>query len=353
MLRRSSTLTMKRCSTLLAVNVSRGLDADTKANMLPTYEGRERLYGTHCIESVLRVMAKHPSSPMSMVAEQGGGYFHPLRRGGGKPHLYIWNRSEGGRRDQKAAHDEAGPSSCNESSAARLEALGRRIRIPVTAVPRSTLVQLCGDRRHQNAVLEVGVYEPRKIAQFPPVLTASASSSTQLVLFLDHIIDPMNLGNILRTSYFFGVRHIILSSDCCRCTPTVARASVGVLETLSVSQLAHGITTSAFLADARRRAEESGVGLELLAATAAPTSATSDDGRAAALRPSTRVLILGNEDAGLSPQVVEQCTHSVHIPVLGDQDVAVRGLSLNVNSACAVLLAHLSHGNPLLNRLKR
>lgn len=366
---------VRTSSPMLAMNVSRGLDADTKSNMLPTYEGRERLYGTHCIESVLSTMLKHPSSPMMMAsagASRGGGYcyHHPMRREGGKPHLYVWNRKEGLHRKHET-EDSALPtkeedvtmssSSSSNNNVAKLEALGKRLNIPITAVPRSTLVQLCGDRRHQNVVLEVGSYEPKKITQFPPTLllphnsrAASSNSPTQqqLVLFLDHIIDPMNLGNILRSSYFFGVRHIILSSDCCRCTPTVARASVGVLETLNVSQLAHGVTASSFLADARKRADEVGGGLELLAATAAPTTSAKLNGSPSTSTTVTRVLILGNEDAGLSPQVIEQCTHSIHIPVLGDPEAAVRGLSLNVNSACAVLLSHLAHGNPLTSRLK-
>lgn len=313
-------------------------------------------------------MLKHPSSPMMMAG--GGCYHHPMRREGGKPHLYVWNRTEGLHRKHET-EDSALPtkeedvtmsSSSSSNNVAKLEALGKRLNIPITAVPRSTLVQLCGDRRHQNVVLEVGSYEPKKITQFPPTLllphnsrAASSNSPTQqqLVLFLDHILDPMNLGNILRTSYFFGVRHIILSSDCCRCTPTVARASVGVLETLNVSQLAHGVTTASFLADARKRADEVGGGLELLAATAAPTSSSKLIGSpSTSTTVTTRVLILGNEDAGLSSQVVEQCTHSIHIPVLGDPEAAVRGLSLNVNSACAVLLSHLAHGNPLISRLK-
>jgi tRNA G18 (ribose-2'-O)-methylase SpoU len=347
---------MKRCDVLLAKNMSRGLDAASKANMLPTYEGRERLYGTHSVESVLSVYAKHAASPLGNPLG-GGAFQHPSRRG--QPHLFLWRHHQESREDDGGFYSDANPTS--SKSLERVAELGRKIHIPITEVPRSTLVQLCGDRRHQNVVLEVGHYEPAQIAQFPASLLLGDRSNTTtsrhagrrtcdrtapLVLFLDHIIDPMNLGNILRTSFFFGVRRVILSHDCCRCTPTVARASVGVLETLAISQLAKGVDTVSFLRDGRRHAQENGTNLHILAATAAPSTTRSESTYSTSLQPSgqpdIRMLVLGNEDAGLPAAVVAQCSHTIHVPSLSDDTVAVRGLSLNVNSACAVLLSSLT-----------
>lgn len=335
---------MRRCSLLRAHNVSLGLDAALKVDMLPTYEGRERLYGTHSVLSVLEVYSRHPTALPS--PSDGCTFRHPLRRG--QPHLFIWRRSSAG--DGELCTEGA----TGGTSAERIEALGKQVSIPITQVPRSTLVQLCGDRRHQNVVLEVGVYEPRRITRFPPNYYHTMGAERNVVLFLDHITDPMNLGNILRTSFFFGVRRVILSSDCCRCTPTVARASVGVLETMAIVQLAKGVSTSDFFADARQVAVADGMRLDLIAATAVSSSLTpppASSEKAQGATTTTQVLVLGNEDAGLPSCVVEQCTHAVHIPAMCDRSVAVRGLSLNVNSACAVLLSHLSGGSPCVNPL--
>ncbi|XP_076028323.1 rRNA methyltransferase 1, mitochondrial-like isoform X1 [Oratosquilla oratoria] len=61
---------------------------------------------------------------------------------------------------------------------------------------------------------------------------------TQLWLLLDSIHDPMNLGAILRSAYFFGVDRVLtLKENCCKLTSVVSKASSGVVELMPIYQL--------------------------------------------------------------------------------------------------------------------
>ncbi|KPA83643.1 putative mitochondrial hypothetical protein [Leptomonas pyrrhocoris] len=123
-----------------------------------------------------------------------------------------------------------------------IAALAKSLEVPIRFVPRSELVQLCGERRNQNVVLEASTYAPLEVGRLadvwrrstdgaedtqveggsdssaPSLKSASASTRRELVLFLDRILDPTNVGGILRTAFFFGVDHVILSRDCAACT---------------------------------------------------------------------------------------------------------------------------------------
>ncbi|KAK7201482.1 SpoU rRNA Methylase family [Novymonas esmeraldas] len=231
--------------------------------------------------------------------------------------------------------------------------LAKSLHIPIVFVPRAELVQLCGERRNQNVVLEASTYEPHAVRHLGELLwdaaAAAAADVPVTVLFLERVVDPANIGGILRTAFFFGVDHVVLSRRCSACTAAVSRASTGFLEHLHVSRA----TTSSvdFLQSSRRVWAAAGVhgGLEVVASTVVTESASQrrppspaaeeeeedvcvpspiNDGDSSCgaghvqqqqqlnphpLPPAVRVLLLGNEDAGLPHELIQLCTHVAHV----------------------------------------
>lgn len=112
--------------------------------------------------------------------------------------------------------------------------LAEAAALPVQRLPPQELDERLGDVNHQGVCLHVSPY--------PYVTLASAMKSAgdgrqlkPLVLALDHIQDPQNLGAILRNADGAGVSAVLIPKDrACAITPTVVRASAGATEHMAV-----------------------------------------------------------------------------------------------------------------------
>lgn len=149
------------------------------------------------------------------------------------------------------------------------------------------------------------------------------SRGSRLELVLDHIQDPGNLGTIIRTADWFGVRRIVCSEGTVSCfNPKVVQATMGGL-----------LRTEIVYADLP----------DYLAHCGRPVYGAMLDGESI-WSPAQRlqvpdggaVLVVGNESRGISPEVCRQITRRIAIPNLGGT-----AESLNAAVACAVLLAEL------------
>ncbi|RNF16043.1 23S rRNA (guanosine2251-2-O)-methyltransferase [Trypanosoma conorhini] len=285
----------------------------------------------------------------------------------------------------------------------RIVRLARALRLDVRAVERFELVQLCGERRNQNVVLELASYTPWEVVSCPwPGGGGGGGRSSrdgeeppsghpggdESVLFLDHVIDPGNVGAVMRSAFFLGVRCVVLSCDSAGCSAAVARASAGLMEHMAVYRSV--VPTTTFLANtiAQHKARGDPCRLEIYAAITTPQHAAVQDRRQSTevterrggVGPMRRrLLLLGNEDKGLPREVVRLCSHAVHIPSprrrqqqqqqplpragvspkrakgtgrsAGDalqDDAAVlrpQEVSLNVSAAAAIILAALLAGD--------
>jgi 23S rRNA (guanosine2251-2'-O)-methyltransferase len=184
--------------------------------------------------------------------------------------------------------------------------------ITVDVLERDVLEELCGSPDHQGIVAEVEPY-PYEDAQ------TMLDSSDALVVALDQVQDPQNLGAICRTAETAGVAGLVLperrSVDV---TPAVCKASAGAVEHLRIARVRN---LADFLLSARK------LGAWVYGADGAapdPYTAVDFGGRA--------VIVLGGEAAGLRPRVRDACDLLVSIPMAG------RTGSLNVSAAAAVLL---------------
>lgn len=144
-----------------------------------------------------------------------------------------------------------------------------------------------------------------------------------LTLALDGLQDPGNLGTIIRTADWFGVRTIVCGTGTASCfNPKVVQSTMGsLLRTRMVytplpDWLAScGVPVLGAVLD----------GEDLFSSASLPLST---DSRA--------VLVVGNESRGISPDVRQYITHPVTIPNVGGT-----AESLNAGVACAILLAEL------------
>lgn len=161
---------------------------------------------------------------------------------------------------------------------------------------------------------------PRSLALVRiPERRATIPEEEELVLCLDEVQDPGNLGTIIRTADWYGIRHIVCSPTTADCfAPKVVQATMGALLRVEVAYC----DLSEWLRGVRQR----GVA----------TYATTLDGEDIHTAHLTRggVIIMGNEGRGVSPEVQSQVSCKLFIP---PYPASRRGSeSLNVAIATAI-----------------
>ena len=179
-------------------------------------------------------------------------------------------------------------------------------------VDAGRIAQIAGTDSHQGICAEVSEFEYADahglLGAPDPVLVA-----------LDEVTDPQNLGAICRTAECVGATGVVIPERrSAEVTPAVCKASAGAVEHLPLARVRN-------LADWLGEAKEAG--LWCYGAAAGSRTRWSDpDWRGGV------VLVLGAEGKGLRPRVASMCDDLVSLPVLGRID------SLNVSATAAALL---------------
>jgi 23S rRNA (guanosine2251-2'-O)-methyltransferase len=170
---------------------------------------------------------------------------------------------------------------------------------------------------HQGVVAIGGEYPYSTIEQ---ILAASASAQRiPLVLVLDGVQDPQNLGALVRTAHVVGVDGIVIPKDrAVGVTAAVVKASAGATEHARIA-----LVTNV----ARALEELKSAGLWVCGAVAQEGEPPWKIDMKAAL-----ALVLGAEGKGIRPLVLRGCDLLVRIPMIG------KVASLNVGAAGAMLL---------------
>jgi 23S rRNA (guanosine2251-2'-O)-methyltransferase len=187
----------------------------------------------------------------------------------------------------------------------------RRVLRKWEDLPADELERICGSPEHQGICAEVEAYA---YAEPDDLLVGDDA----LVLALDEVQDPHNLGAVCRVAEVAGVAGVVIperrSADV---TPAVCKASAGAVEHLAVARVRN---LADWLADAKK-AEAWVYGA---AADGIPYGEPDYRGRV--------VVVLGAEGKGLRPRVAAACDELVALPVRG------RVASLNVSTAAAALV---------------
>ncbi len=189
--------------------------------------------------------------------------------------------------------------------------------VEVEYVSRTELERRAPGVNHQGAILEVGPYP---YADYDDLLAATRENPNALLLVLDSVQDPQNLGTLLRTAEAAGVTGVVIPEHrAVQVTPAVVNASAGAVEHLPVAVVTN-------LVRAVEQAKEAGAWV--IAAEAAPDAVPP----ASADLTGPLVLVIGSEGQGIGRLLRETCDLTVRIPLVGKVG------SLNAATAGSILL---------------
>jgi len=197
-----------------------------------------------------------------------------------------------------------------------IEELARRQQRPVERIDAQSLKRLVGDVVHQGVAAQITPLPPWSEDE---LLAALSTATAPLLLALDGVQDPHNLGACLRTADACGALAVIVPRDrAAQVTPAVRKVAAGAAEVTPVVAVTNLSRSLKLLKDA---------GLWVVGADAAAEShADSVDLKGPV------VLVLGAEGTGLRQLTRQNCDFLVRLPQLGAVE------SLNVSVAAGMLL---------------
>ena len=188
--------------------------------------------------------------------------------------------------------------------------LARRAQVPIRFERRNALDRLAGTSAHQ------GIVAMGAARQYADLEQAAAGD---LVVVLDGVEDPHNLGAIIRTAHAAGAASVVIPERrAASVTDVVAKAAAGALEHLAVARVTNVNRTLEEL-------KERGFWIYGLDERGEQSYDQVDYG-------SPTVFVLGGEGKGLHDQVRKHCDQLVRIPMAGKIS------SLNVSVAAGVVL---------------
>lgn len=195
--------------------------------------------------------------------------------------------------------------------------LASRKNVPVAFQEKRDIEKLAGNRSHQGVV---GLCKPFAYADLDRILESCHQASRRcLLLLLDGITDPQNLGALIRTAHCFGVDGVVLPGHrSASVNATVVKASAGAALYTPVAR----ITNLAMTLGALKEREFWIYGAD--AASGQDMNTASYHGDVG--------LVMGSEGEGLRSIVRKKCDFLLSIPMKGKID------SLNVSVAAGILL---------------
>jgi 23S rRNA (guanosine2251-2'-O)-methyltransferase len=183
--------------------------------------------------------------------------------------------------------------------------------------PRAVLDQLSRGAPHQGVVAIAGEYP--YVALEDLLESSLKAPRPPLILVLDSVQDPQNLGALVRTAHVAGADGVVIPKDrAVAVTPAVVKASAGATEHTRIAQVVN-------VARALEQIKEAGLWIAGAVAAGGVEPWKVDLGAPTAL-------VLGAEGKGIRPLVLRGCDLLVRIPMVG------KVASLNVAAAGAILL---------------
>lgn len=190
-------------------------------------------------------------------------------------------------------------------------------KISVKSVSKKELTNLVSSESHQSFVAAV---KPKPFIHIQDFIDEAENKTHSLVLMIDSIFDPHNLGAILRAAECFGVDLVIYSknrgSDV---TPTVSKTSAGASELVPIAPVSNLSETM--------KAFQKG-GFWAISADVGPQAENLYTFKF----PEKSLIVMGSEGEGVQPLLLKTCDFYISIPMRGKID------SLNVSQATAVIL---------------
>ncbi len=199
-----------------------------------------------------------------------------------------------------------------------LEEIERRATqegVEFTRVPRKVLDDKSERGAHQGVMAEA---KPYRYVTIDDVLKRSAGKKNSLIIALDHVTDPGNLGAVIRTAEVIGAEGVLVAKRrAAAVTPATYKSSAGALAHVALAQEAN-------LVRSLERCKEEGFWIGGASEHASQTIWDSPlEGRI--------VLVMGSEGDGLARLTSERCDFLVRLPQAGQVG------SLNVAQATTAI----------------
>lgn len=204
----------------------------------------------------------------------------------------------------------------NDTSEILNTAKGRGIK--TSSLNKEEMSDLCQTNSHQGIAARVKEFEYSDLVD--TISNAKKKGEQLLLLLLDHLEDPQNLGAIIRTADVLGAHGVVIPKDrAASVTPAVVKASAGAVNHLPVSRVVN-------LAKVIRDLKKEGVWI-VGADSSSPTSVQEQD-----LKNMDIALVTGNESKGLAQNIKSECDFLVSIPQSGKVS------SLNASVATGIMI---------------
>jgi len=201
-------------------------------------------------------------------------------------------------------------------------AIAKDRRIEIQAANRARLAQIGGESRHQGIVAEIvrsSVLDEGALRSLVEERLTENEQETLLLLILDGIQDPHNLGACLRTADAAGVDAVVVPRHgAAGLGPTVSKVAAGAAESLKFAAVPNIGRVVGWLQE---------YGILIIG-----TSDAADESLYECELHEPIALLMGREEKGLRKSIVARCDHVVSLPMTGEVS------SLNVSVATGICL---------------
>ncbi|MCC9682330.1 23S rRNA (guanosine(2251)-2'-O)-methyltransferase RlmB [Streptococcus agalactiae] len=197
----------------------------------------------------------------------------------------------------------------------KVKALATEKKVSISWTPKKTLSDMTNGGVHQGFVLKVSEFA---YADLSEIMTKAENEENPLILILDGLTDPHNLGSILRTADATNVTGIIIPKHrSVGVTPVVSKTSTGAVEHVPIAR----VTNLSQTLDTLKDKEFWIFGTDM---NGTPSHKWNTKGKLA--------LVIGNEGKGISHNIKKQVDEMITIPMNGHVQ------SLNASVAAAILM---------------
>ncbi|MBP5251508.1 MAG: RNA methyltransferase [Treponema sp.] len=194
----------------------------------------------------------------------------------------------------------------------------------------SELEKLCGSVHHQGVVAMI---EAPQIENLNKEITAEWVRNKESAVLLDRVGNANNLGAIVRSAAFFGIKNIIIPVDEAQSSVTTSsyRVAEGGMEFVNIYAVK---SIPYLLEDLKGKLVRIGTALDAAIPVSEIKKLRGDKGV---------IVVLGNEEHGISSEVKKNCDYNVIIPFAGMNESALlpKVDSLNVAQAASVIMYEL------------
>ena len=197
----------------------------------------------------------------------------------------------------------------------KIKNLAAEKKVSISWTPKKTLQEMTDGAVHQGFVLQVAEFA---YTDFEVLLKKAEQEGNPLLLILDGLTDPHNLGSILRTADATNVTGVIIPKHrAVGVTPVVAKTSTGAIEHIPITRVTN-------ISQTLDKLKEAGFWIFGTDMQGTPSHKWNTAGKLA--------LIIGNEGKGISSNIKKQVDEMISIPMNGHVQ------SLNASVAAAILM---------------